>query len=270
MTGQSGNLRILVLIALALLSATGVFASIHRYILVSPARRMTGDIQERAVEFQSTVHDTRQLMEFSLADPIVLSHETLVSKAADSIDLAWISVTAAIVALHIMNIYLILSGPVGQILTTLLFVLLLLLKFYDRNRLRNISMAVGTASYVFLAAIPMGVTLSGEISAAFTGGLRYSAQRRMESFQFDYTALVNEAAVLTPPEFRVGMITAAKGLNSSLAGASISWLLDLFLFPVLLTWLFYRLGILLANTFFGSFKMQKFGETLKKVFQRED
>jgi hypothetical protein len=191
------------------------------------------------------------------------------NQAADSISLAWISVTAAIVALHIINIYLILSGPVGQVLTTLLFVLLLFLLFFDRNRLRNICMAVGIASYVFLAAIPMGVMVSGRISAVYTGSLRYSAQRRMELLQQDYAAVVDDAAFLTAPELRVRMITAVKGLNGSLAGASLSWLLDLLVFPAVLAWLFYRLGILLANTVFGSFKMHRFGETLKRVFQRE-
>jgi len=243
---------------------------VHRYLFIAPARRTTEVFQERAVEYQTAVTEAQILVANSLTDQAFAPHGSLIEPSKDSLELARFSVTAAIVALHVINIYLILSGPVGQILAVLLFLLLAVLQFSNRNRLRNISMAIGIASYVFLAAMPLAVTVSGKISAVYTGGLRYSALRRIGSFQENYTAVASAAGTLGRPELRTRIILAVKGLNGCISGASLSWLLDLVVFPVALTWLLYRLGIFLANTLFGSFKIQKIGETLRRVFQRSD
>ncbi|HRW78674.1 MAG TPA: hypothetical protein P5207_08405, partial [Candidatus Sabulitectum sp.] len=59
-----------------------------------------------------------------------------------------------------------------------------------------------------------------------------------------------------------------KGLSIYIWFGSASWPFDLILLPVILSWLYYRLGILLANTLFGSLHLQRLGRALQGALGR--
>ncbi len=192
----------------------------------------------------------------------------------DSIATGGFLAAPAVMAIHLVNIFLILSAPVGGLLFGVLFGVLILLEFMrDSFRLRNIAMAVGTAFWVFALAIPGSVLISGFISTAYSGPLRYASAVKLEAFRGDYSSLWQEWAGEEGKEvdgtrFEVKTAAMAKGLPGYVAFASISLIVDCVVLPVLLSWALYRLGLFLANTCFGTFRISRLGETLKRIIQK--
>ncbi len=266
-------MRVGVYLLLLLLSLT-FFPWVHRTVLVSPARNVTGNFEVKALEHGEMLSAVKQLTDVSDNNSPLERFDKTLSRFADRLVFGEVLTVASIVAAHVINIYLILSGPLGMILLVLLFLLLSVLVFRDINRLRNISMATGIAAYVFIVAIPLAVIASDQLSKVYSGGLRYSCRSRVEQFEEGFLRLEAEAAsgVSTEKEnrFRTELTILQKGLVGLVTRASASLLLDMVLLPVFLTWIFYRFGILSANTLFGSFRIQKMGRLLKTIFKGDD
>ena len=269
------TIRVAVLALLAVLSLTGVLSSLHNFLFLSPARGITAVFEERAERYQQCVYQSRQAVLDLKSDSTAGEHRHLMEPLSDALEFASFAVSASIVAVHVINIYLILSKPAGLALLSILFILLTVLQFVQNDRrLRNISMAVGTAAFVFIIAIPSSVILSGRLSLMYTSTLRQVTTGRMEAFSENGDALLErvaeEGSDFDESLLRTEIIVLVKGTPRYVWFGSASWLLDLALLPLGLSWLLYQLGILIANTVFGSFRMQKIGETLRRVFQKFD
>lgn len=262
-----------VLSLFALLALTGVLTSLMDFLFVSPARSATESFEERAESFQASIFLSRQTVFLLNSNPAIAEHGKLLTPLTDSLGFASFAVSAAIVAVHVINIFLILSEPAGLVLLSLLFILLSVLQFIEKDRrLRNISMAVGTAAYVFVFAMPVSVFVSGQLSQFYTSSLRYVTQGRLENFsEAGYLlleSLPDREEERNDYPLRTDLIVMVKGIPRFVWFGSASWLLDLAVIPVGLSWLLYRLGIFIANTIFGSFRMQKIGEIMKKIFRK--
>lgn len=268
------SVRAGVFILLSFLSAAGVFAWAQQAVLTGPSRSVTESFEIKAAEHGELLNAAEQLMDVSGKDSPLERFGKILSPLSDALAFGGVLTAASTVAAHVVNIYLILSGPMGRILLSVLFLILVGLVFKDIDRLRNISMATGIAAFVFIIAIPLGVVVSGELSKVYSGGLRYSCHSRIAQFEEEFTRLEAEAASGISPEkesmFRTELTILQKGLPGLVVGASASLLLDMALLPVFLTWIFYRFGIMLANTLFGSFQIQKMGRLLKSIFNRDE
>ncbi len=254
---------------LAILSLTGCFSMVTGFLFTSPARGITAHIQERAENYRLFADSALTGIEDIKADTLFSGHSHLLEPLSESLDFAVFSVSAAAVAVHVINIYLILSKPVGSVLLGVLFIVLGLIRYVKRDgRLRNTAMALGTAAWVFMIAMPSAVIMSGQLSRIYTSSLRYAAGNRLQVFGEEGSRLTEGDPV--PEDPRRELIVLVKGLPNYVWFASASWLVDLVLLPLLLTWAFYRLGIFLANTLFGSFRIQKLGETVRRVFSKRD
>ncbi len=266
--------RVFVYAFLAVVSLTGTTASILEFLLAKPARGVTGRF-EVAAEFHSAQADSTSRMLNAL--PMVFpasAKDGPTEPLRDSIATGRLLAAPAVMAIHLVNIFLILSAPVGGLLFGVLFAVLILLEFMrDSFRLRNTAMAVGTAFWVFALAIPGSVLISGFISGAYSGPLRYASALKLEAFRSEYSSLWHEWAgeegkELDGTRFEVKTAAMAKGLPGYVIFASISLIVDCVLLPVLLSWALYRLGLFLANTCFGTFRMSRMGETMKRIIQR--
>ncbi len=254
---------------LALLSFTGCFSMITGFLFTSPARRTTAHFEERAEDYRVLVDSACSIADDFKADTVFATHSILFEPLTESLDFSTFAVSAAAVAVHVINIYLILSKPLGAVLPGILFLLLGVIRLVDRDRrLRNTAMAIGTAAWVFLVAIPSAVIVSGQLSRVYTSSLRHAAGNRLETFGEEGSRLLEDVPLRD--NLRREVILLVKGLSNYVWFASASWLFDLVFIPVLLTWGLYRLGILLANTLFGSFKIQKLGETVRRILSDRD
>lgn len=254
---------------LALLSFTGCFSIITGFLFISPARGITAHFEERAENSRVLVDSACSIVEDMNADTVFATHSRLFTPLTESLDFSTFAVSAAAVAVHVINIYLILSKPLGAALLGVLFIVLGVIRHVKRDRrLRNTAMALGTAAWVFMIAIPSAVIVSGQLSRVYTSSLRHAAGNRLEIFGEEGSRLLEEDPL--PEDIRREVILLVKGLPNYVWFASASWLFDLVLLPLFLTWAFYRLGIFLANTLFGSFRIQKLGETVKRVLSDKD
>lgn len=253
---------------LAVLSAAGVVSPLQDFLLVSPARDVTSAFELSAGRSEELVDSAGITVELLHSHRFYADHSHLLGSVADSLEFSRFAVSAAAIAVHVINIFLILSKPMGTVLLCLLFILLGVIRLVRRDRrLRNSSMALGTAAWVFIVAIPAAVTVSGGLTGIYTGNLRCAAGIRLEEFQENGEELVSRETA--PGDARRDLIVLVKGLPNYIWFASASWLFDLILMPVFLSWAFYRLGIFLANTLFGSFRIQKIGSTLGSLFKKE-
>jgi len=256
-------------VGLALLSFTGCFSIVTGFFFTSPARGATAHFEERAEDYLMFVDSAQGMIEEIEADSVFSRHSHLLEPLSESLGFATFAVSAASVAVHVINIYLILSKPLGSVLLGVLFIVLFIIRYAKRDRrLRNTAMALGTAAWVFMIAAPSSAIMSGQLSRVYTSSLRLAAGNRLATFGEEGSGLLADEHL--PEDPRRDLIILVKGLPNYVWFASASWLLDLVLLPLLLAWAFYRLGIFLANTLFGSFRLQKIGETLRRVFSERD
>ncbi len=248
---------------LALLSLAGFLAGMAGGPLVPPARGVMDSHKAALENYRSSLEDASEALDMLKGSPGLSSHSGPIGQIDDPLSFSFMVTTAAGVFAGITSIFLILAGPLGFILLGVMFAFLAVIPHVEGDRkLRNGAMALGISAWVFMAAIPLAVLTTGGLGRIYTGPLRLAAGHRMESFAEDGRELAE-----TGGEAR-DVILLVKSLSNYIWFGSASWPFDLIVLPVLLSWLYYRLGILLANTLFGSLHLQRLGRALQGALGR--
>ncbi len=248
---------------LALLCLAGFLTGTPGGPLATMARGVIDRRGEALESYRSSLTDVVVTFSLMKGSPGVSPHAGLLGQLDDPLAFSFPAATAAGVFAGVTSIFLILAGPVGFALLAMMFAFLAVIPHVERDRkLRNGAMALGTSAWVFMAAIPLAVLTSGGLERIYTGPLRLAAEHKMESFAEDGRELAE-----TGGEAR-DVILLVKGLSNYIWFGSASWPFDVIVLPVLLSWFYYRLGILLANTLFGSLHLQRLGSALQGALGR--
>lgn len=269
MNDPTGLKSTLLFTILAVLTLSGIPGYLQHHLLILPARSVTFSLEESAEKLADAVEGSCMLADSLTADQRYEDYSSYFMPLSDALDFGVFATTVASVAVHVINIYLILSGPLGKVLLTVLFILLAIIPHVRKDRrLRNAAMATGTAAWVFWIAIPLAVVSTGQLTRIYTAALRFSTELRLAEFIQDGDCLLAED--FEPEDPRREMILLVKGLQNYAGFAAGSLLLDVIALPVFLSWIYYRLGILVANTIFGSLHLEKLGTALNGCFKEEE
>ncbi len=248
---------------LALLSLAGFLTGMAGGPLVPPARGVIHRHKTALESYRSSLGDASEALALLKGSPGLSSHSGPMGQLDDPLSFSFPATDAAGVFAGVTSIFLILAGPLGFILLGVMFAFLAVIPHVERDRkLRNGAMALGISAWVFMAAIPLAVLTADGLGRIYTGPLRLAAEHRMDSFAEDGRELEE-----TGGEGR-DVILLVKGLSNYIWFGSASWPFDLILLPVILSWLYYRLGILLANTLFGSLHLQRLGRAIQGALGR--
>lgn len=265
-------IRVGVLLALAVLSVTGVFSSLQDRTILPPAREYVERSQEKALTAFITISVVKGLVAVVEGSDVVgIEVGDIVQPLYDAIDITWKVLAASLATLYALEVLLILCGTLGRFFLSVLFVILLSLQFTRGDILRRAAFSVGILAFFFFAAIPLTLVIGGRLSEGYSRPVRQQFDTRMEEFRQEFQVRVEEMQNgdliefgswtdpgISFPSFHIVMAVLTdmgelvKELPELLFRTGVTWLLDVAVIPMGLLFILYRLALLFMGSVFGT------------------
>lgn len=269
-------IRVGILLALAVLSATGVLSMLQDRTILPPARGYVERSQEKALAAFITISAVKGLVAVVEGSDVAgIEVGDIVQPLYDSIDITWKLLAASLAALYAMEVVLVLCGKLGGFFLSVLFVVLLALQLFRIETLRRVAFFTGILSFFFFAAIPMTLVIGGSLSEGYSRPVRLQFDTRMEEFRQEFRDRVEQMQTgdliefgswtdpgISFPSYHIvrailsDMEELVKELPELLFRTGVTWLLDVVVIPIGLLFILYRLALLFIGSVFGSTVMR--------------
>jgi hypothetical protein len=283
-------IRVGILLALAILSITGVLTNFQRHVILPPAENYVEASQEKALKAFVTISIVKGLVAvIEGSDVVGIEVGDIVQPLYDAIDITWKLITGSLAALYAIEVLLDLCATLGRFFLSVLFVLTLALQFANKGTIKKAAYFTGILAFSFFIAIPLTLVLSGRISEGYSKPVQEQFDTRMEQFQTDFKDRVDEiqdgdlisfeGSITSPritfPKYYVvqailiDMGELIKELPELLLRTGVTWLLDVVIIPLGLLLILYKLALLFTEALFGSTGTDKLDRTLKKYLESQ-
>ncbi len=131
-------IRVGVLLALAVLSITGVLTSLQHRLILPPAKDYVEASQEKALTAFVAISVVKGLIAvIEGSDVVGIEVGDIVQPLYDAIDITWKILALSLGALYAIEVLLLLSSVLGKLFLSLLFILALGLQFTKKDILRK-------------------------------------------------------------------------------------------------------------------------------------
>ncbi|HOP27110.1 MAG TPA: hypothetical protein PLM22_09170 [Candidatus Sabulitectum sp.] len=292
-----------ILLTLAILSITGVLTSLQRIVILPPAENYVEASQEKALTAFITVSAVKGLIAVVEGSDVVgIEVGDVVQPLYDAIDITWKILALSLGALYAIEILLGLSGVLGKVFLSSMFILALVTQFTKKTILRKAAVLTGALGLFFFVAVPITLAVSGSLSEGYSKPVRDRFDLSMTEFQESFQARLDELKVsrmedfitvaggsvewhgvypdisfpsISFPKYYIvqailaDMSDMVKELPELLIRTGVTWLLDVIIIPVGLLFLLYRLAILFTESLFGGAKADRLEKTLKKYLEKK-
>lgn len=260
------------LVALAVLSITGVFTILQDKAVLPPAREYVEQSQEKALTAFITISVVKGLVAVVEGSDVVgIEVGDIVQPLYDAIDITWKVLAASLATLYALEVLLILCGTLGRFFLSALFVILLALQLTRCEALKRGACFTGILAFFFFAGIPLTLVIGGRLSEGYSRPVRLEFDSRMEEFRLAFQERVEgmqsgnlvEFGSWTDPSISFPKIEVVKAILIDMKGlveklpellfrTGVTWLLDVVVIPMGLLFILYKLGLLFMGSVLGS------------------
>lgn len=279
-----------ILLALAVLSVTGVLRSFQEKVILPSAENYVEESQEKALTAFVTISIVKGIVAvIEGSDVVGIEVGDLVQPLYDAIDITWRIITLSLASLYAVEVLLDLCAVLGQFTTSLLLVLLLVYQFARRQTIKKSALFTGMAAAAFFVGIPLTLSISGLYSRSYSEPTRQEFDAGMDEFQRQYEARLDllregdlitfEGTIASPritfPKYYIvqAILTDLQQLIETLPDllirTGVTWLLDVIIVPLGLLFILYKLIILFTQSAFGEVKAEKLDRTLRKYLEKK-
>jgi len=281
-------IRVGILLALAILSISGVLTRFQRQVILPPAESYVTQSQEKALKAFVTISIVKGLVAvIEGSDVVGIEVGDIVQPLYDAIDITWKLITASLASLYAIEVLLTLCATLGKFFLSALFILALALQFAEKDTIKKAAYFSGILAFSFFIAIPVTLVLSGKLSENYSKPIQEQFDTRMEQFQTDFKARVDEIqngdlisfeGTITSPRISfpkyyivqailIDMGQLIEELPELLLRTGVTWLLDVVIIPLGLLLILYKLALLFTESLFGSAGTDRLDRTLKKYLE---
>lgn len=291
-------IRVGVLLALAVLSITGVLTSLQHRLILPPAKDYVEASQEKALTAFVAISVVKGLIAvIEGSDVVGIEVGDIVQPLYDAIDITWKILALSLGALYAIEVLLLLSSVLGKLFLSLLFILALGLQFTKKDILRKAAGFTGILAFFFFIAIPATLAISGSLSQGYSKPVRDRFDQRMTEFQEEFKERLEDLKIsrmedfititggnisltdfslptVSFPKYYVvqtilsDMSDMVEELPELLIRTGVTWLLDVIIIPIGLLFLLYKLAILFTESLFGGSRADKLDKTLRKYLEK--
>ncbi|PIE53675.1 hypothetical protein CSA37_00480 [Candidatus Fermentibacteria bacterium] len=281
-----------ILLVFAVLSVTGLLASLQKAVVLQRAENYVEQSQEKALAAFITISAVKGIVAVVEGSDIVgIEVGDIVQPLYDAVDIAWKLITVSLASLYVIEILLKLCESLSPAFLTITFALLLLFQFMKKPTIRKTAFFTGILSFTFYLAIPFTLFISGFFSEGYSRPVREEFDIRMDEFQQEYERRIEEIKkgdIITIeggefsllgekelpsidfPKFYLvidiieDMGALARELPDLLLRTGVSWILDVIIVPLGLLFILYKLTLIFVESVFGSARADRLEKTLQK------
>lgn len=282
-----------ILLALAILSITGVLTKFQHKVILPPAENYVEASQEKALTAFITISVVKGLVAVVEGSDVVgIEVGDIVQPLYDAIDITWKLITLSLASLYAIEVLLLLCSSLGKFFLSILFILLLAFQFVKKDTIGKAAYFTGVLAFTFFLMIPLTLYISGFLSKQYSEPVKLEFEARMNQFETEYKARINEIQEgdlvtfeggslgnlslprITFPKFYlvrailIDMGELIEELPELLLRTGVTWLLDVVVIPLGLLLILYKLVFLFTQSLFGDIKAEKLNRTLKKHLEK--
>lgn len=302
--GRRRVITVSILLVLTVLATTGVLTTLQQKVILPPAENYIEESQEKALAAFVTISVVKGLVAVVEGSDVVgIEVGDIVQPLYDSIDITWKLITLSLATLYTLEIVLDLCGFLGSAFLGIVFILLGIMQFAEKESIRKFTHFFGILSFSFYFAIPASLFLSGKVSSSYSAEIQDEFDLRMGEFEENFDARLEEAQnaglvdiegwpptitgsfpnynidwpdlrTITSPQYQViaGIVTDMKDLidvlPELLLRTGVTWLLDVMIIPLGMLFLLYKLALLFTNSFMGSARADKLEKAVSRSLEK--